>query len=89
MSDHPTWKVAPDGQGWAVLQNGTSDVISRHAGKEAALREARVLAERSAPSHMVVHDDAGEVVWSAIFSGNGNDPEHEDLPWPSDAEVWA
>lgn len=70
MDEQPTWKVRPDGTAWIVEQREKPGVSSRHTDQRAAIREARSLALTSPPSHVVVHDAEGNVIWSVVFSGN-------------------
>lgn len=73
LDGNPTWKVRPDGRAWIVEERGRPDVRSRHKDRDAAVREARLLALENAPSYVVVHDEDGRVVWAVVFSGNGHD----------------
>lgn len=75
MDEQPTWKVRPDGTAWIVEQREKPNVSSRHEDQRAAIREARSLALASPPSHVVVHDDEGDVIWSMVFSGNAPSSE--------------
>ncbi len=70
MDEQPTLKVRPEGQAWIVEPHGKAGISSRHKDQRAAIREARSLAVASSPSHVVVHDDEGKVIWSVVFSGN-------------------
>lgn len=56
-----TYHVRPGADGWTVAAAGATEAESTHATKQEAVRAARELAGRAAPSHLIIHRTDGTI----------------------------
>lgn len=56
-----TYHVRPDEDAWVVAMDGAKNASARHETKRLAVKEARELAGRKAPSRLIIHRRDGSV----------------------------
>ena len=67
VATEPTITVTASDDGWAVAVEGTTQPLSVHETKEAAVEAARAIATERAPSHLVVYKKDGSVQDKASY----------------------
>lgn len=59
MAARNVFRVIPNGKSWSIVKNG--DVLSTHVILEKALRKARMLADRTISSQILVYRPDGSM----------------------------
>lgn len=70
-----TWKVLPSKSGWAIRSWQDESYESRHQDKEAAIWEAKRLAQENPPAQVVVHATDGSVTGAVHYNASMDEAE--------------